>query len=1722
LPLQRPIELAALEDALADGGTFLLEASVRPHGSRAQAGWSETAATPRPTDDGEDDGGSDSDVAPRDGAGGRPAHDDEDSNEDPVERIAAQLRDDLRANVIHAGIAGDDLVRRLVEIARAARTAVEESGASTLFLALGMLRWYESDVSREPRSAPLLLLPLEIERPNPRGGFTIRLADDEARANESLIAKLQTEFGITVRGPDGGVLDELPSDDRGVDVSAVLQAFRVAVRDFDRWEVVEEAWIGLFSFTKFLMWNDLSRGVEALLGNPLLGRLVFQGDGERDALAPEDEEEPPAERLDDVPPEELLCPLDADSSQLCAIVAATGTEPRGAMPAVRPRSFVLEGPPGTGKSQTITNLIAHALGLGRTVLFVAEKRAALEVVQRRLAQVGLGEFCLALHSNQASKRRVVDHLAETLDLGRQAEPSLWESRAQDLAALRAELNRWVDAMHRPRASGFSAFDATARLIELQRLEAPRVGLGLALAAPTDDDPVAGLDRATHKAMGEAVGRLAAAGRAVGPDPSRHPFRVVRRHEFEPALVDLVRGALQRTRAAIAPVQHAREPLRAPLRLDPVADPDVLAADARLLETLRDARSAPAVLTTEPDFDARRARIADALARVEARDAARHTMAEEWTDAAATLTADEAEQLAARFRRYERSNWLVRWFALGKARRRVGDLRRDGACPAPAAAATALAEITTWRAAERAVEEIAPEAARVLGPLWANAHPDRARVAAALATTEALRARAFSTTADPAEAQDRLAAWAALVEHADEMLGENAAIGRGIRELLHALSEFGRERDELRDLLRIEGDETVGGPGAEASPRSDTSHTTSLPGSEPAGDDDPTPWLDALERRLASWLDELPRLRDWCHYVRAGRGAEDLGLLALVTAHATGEIATEDLERSFERSLLEEWLVALTGGDPALRAFHGLDHAHKIERFRALDLELLDLCAAVVRARLAARLPDRLRDREAPDTSEVGILLRESKKKRRHLPVRRLFERIPHLLPRLAPCMLMSPLSVAQYLDPNGAPFDLVVFDEASQVRFWDAMGAIGRARNLVVVGDSKQLPPTDFFTAVESGDGEDQTFGGDVDDGSDFEDLESLLDECVAAGLPRLDLRWHYRSRHESLITFSNHHYYDNRLLTFPGADAEHPHLGVRFVHVADGVYDRGRSQTNGVEARRVADEVVRRLRDPGERRRSLGIVTFSMAQQNLVQDLLDLARREHPEIESWFTDAVEEPVFVKNLENVQGDERDVILFSVGYGPDAQGRVHMNFGPLNRSGGERRLNVAVTRAREQLVVFSSIRPERIDLTRTGSTGAAHLKAFLDYADRGVRALAEAVTPGHGGAFDSPFEREVFDALSARGHIVHRQVGASGYRIDLGVVDPDEPGRYLLGIECDGATYHRAATARDRDRLRAAVLSRLGWRLHRVWSTDWWQNARGEIERLDAAIAEAKASTPARESAEADASGVDEAVLSGEGGTGGGPFAAAPASRGERRAGGSGGAGVERGGREANDASAAGDAEPLADSVREPEPDATTAPRPHATRDPAPAHFPDLRDGAPLGDADAFQDEAATETVRRALLDVLAEEAPVLRERALRRVVARYDISRVTARVRTRFDEVLDGLLAERAVVADPHEPDALWRPDQEPETDRSWRPAPEDGASPRDFADVPLSELAACAEHIVFQFVAMPVDDLARAVARAFGVQRLGTAVRARIDAALARAAERGGLDLAGGTVRTP
>jgi len=1269
-------------------------------------------------------------------------------------------RDALDKRQVLVDLPGEELSRRAVEIYRRAQTALQEGGSNTLYLALGFLLWKRDQKDERRFRAPLILLPVTLERKSIRSGIRMLAHDEEPRFNTTLLEMLRKDFEIELRGLDG----DLPTDQSGIDVKSVWNTVRKAVKDAPGFEVVEDVVLGHFSFAKYLMWKDLVDRTDALRNNAIVKHLI---DTPRDPY------------LNDIPfvdgnqvdalfkPSDLLTPLPADASQMAVIATAD-----------RGKDFIVIGPPGTGKSQTISNLIAHTLGKGKTVLFVSEKTAALDVVYRRLKDIGLGRFCLELHSNKARKADVLAQLQTAWQRNPAVKAEAWEREAERLRILRDRLNGVVNRLHIPRRNGLTAHYAIGIKVRDENL-ASRV----ALSWPAADQH----DQARLGAMREAVEKLRVQAAAVA-NVSDSPFQLVLECEWSPQWEGQVVERAGRLSSAASTVDRTCEALlsgigisapdRSMARLDAIED---------LATVLLDSYRKQTAYALEPDGPDQIEALEEAVQRLKAYAEAQAALSCSYAPMAwRRLNGDE---IAQRWKEAEAAWWPKSYFL---RRRLIKDMKAGGAkgVPDPARDATTLKQL---QAEGEAIDRLDRQLAEFKDWKGHRTDPDRALALQTLGQRVRLAVGKLADDATTLAAVRESVL--ALMRDSNELLAPEAALGRTAQEFQAAMKE-------LKDAC--EGFEAIAG-------RSVREHFA-----------DTGRALPAIRETAETIAGRHAELREWCGWRRRRTEAMDLELGPLVDAIEKGRVPTEEIEATFEAAYCTWWSGAVIGEDEVLRTFSTPEHVATIEKFRAIDSQFREITAAYISAKLTGNLPDA---EDVTRKSSWGILRHEIQKKKRHKPVRQLIQEIPDVLTKLAPCLMMSPLSVAQYLPADQALFDVVIFDEASQITVWDAVGALARGNQAIIAGDPKQMPPTNFFARA------DNDPDGDVDQEGD---LESILDEMLGASIPQRTLNLHYRSRKESLIAFSNSRYYGNELVTFPAPI--HPDHGVRLIR-PDGFYARGTARHNQGEARAIVEEVLRRLTHEDEtvRGQSIGVVTFNTEQQSLIENMLDDARSRNPQIEWAFsTDSVLEPVFVKNLETVQGDERDVILFSITYGPDQSGHVTMNFGPLNRDGGERRLNVAMTRARSEMVVFSTLSPDRIDLSRTQARAVADLKHFLQYAEHGSSALGAAV---HGslGDFESPLESAVARALRERGWDVHPQIGVSAYRIDLGIVHPDLPGIYLAGIECDGAMYHSSAFARERDIVRQSVLNHLGWTIFRVWSTDWWTHRAKALDTLDQAL-----------------------------------------------------------------------------------------------------------------------------------------------------------------------------------------------------------------------------------------------------------------------------------------------
>ncbi|ABD88622.1 DUF3320 domain-containing protein [Rhodopseudomonas palustris] len=1292
----------------------------------------------------------------------------------------------LRRDELSSMLEPKELFARLTALYRQAKSDITEGGTNTLYLAVGVLKWKKKPTDERVYRAPLLLLPVKLERSGASDRFRLRFHEDEPRLNATLLQFLKVEFDLSL--PD--FRDGLPQDTSGINVALLFEQMRRAVRDAPGFEIAEDIALSTFSFAKYLMWKDLTDRVDSLRQNRVVSHLI---DNPEHAFPGAAETFPDENEIDrNFSPADIVMPLPADSSQIAAALAAT-----------QDRDFVIVGPPGTGKSQTIANMIASCLAARKTVLFVAEKTAALDVVYRRLREHGLGDHCLELHSSKADRKHFFAQLKNSWEKRGDANASQWVTLNDRLQIRRDELNAYARALHRKSPNGLT----------------PYIAMGIAAAghdrhAPALRWPSIGAhDAVGYRQLDDLAKQL---GQTFAAVTTRPVLALVHVEEWTGAWQEQLLKAARNLGRAAAQAQAALAKLSARFGLSDVADTSIdgVGYFADLARNVIATAGADYTIILHKDF----ATLTRAIGELENaitsyRDGETGLSRRYPPDAVARIPIDELDR---DWRQANASMWPKSWFAARRVRRLLGSY-------AGAKAADPTTDLPRLRAMQATHHAIAGNAISSTPLAFAGLDTDCDGLRRHLQSAERLRNSLVQ-----------------LGEFAGDVSRVAASIAAGLKgqanqPQIAAGKDFIARYEAL--IETIAAFETCAG----------------LPLGDRAADD--------FLGRVSQQMDELEQshnlFRDWSSWCAVRARGIAQGLAPLVADLENDAVAPGDSQTAFRLGYARWWLPLAIDDSRELRSFRRFQHEHAITDFREID----DLVRAHASQKVVSSLVHGLPAADAvPRKSELGALRHQMGLQRPSASIRDMISAMPESFAKLAPCVLMSPLSIAQYLPTQQTLFDVVIFDEASQIATWDAVGAIARGRQTIIVGDPKQLPPTNFF-------GRNDADGGDVPQHE--QDLESILDEAQASGLPTRQLRWHYRSRHESLIAFSNWYYYGNHLITFPSPVTEDQAVSLTFVPT--GVYGRGSSRSNLEEARAIVADIGARLRSwlalPEPQRPTLGVITFNQPQQELILDLLDDTRRGNPALEWFFAEDRIEPVIVKNLENIQGDERDVILFSITYCRDAAGRLPMTFGAINQDGGERRLNVAVTRARRELKVFSGIRADDIDLGRSRAIGVQHLKAFLDYAVRGAVALP-AQDAGSQGEMESPFEEAVAAQLERRGWQVVPQVGVSGFRIDLGVRHPDHAGIYLAGIECDGATYHSSATARDRDKVREQVLCGLGWTILRVWSTDWWFNAAEAIERLqqglESALTESRASRAETKAADSP-DPIDESQITAAGG-----------------------------------------------------------------------------------------------------------------------------------------------------------------------------------------------------------------------------------------------------------------
>lgn len=1220
---------------------------------------------------------------------------------------------------IHSWCTESELNKLMTKMYRTANTSLEENGASTLYLTLGRLRWSEGIKNPKHYYAPVLLIPIEIIRKSATKGFVIRMRDEEAHINITLLEFLKQRYKIEIPG-----LTPIPMDEHGVDVKKIFAIIRQAIMGRNMWDIVEDSFIGNFSFSQFVMWNDIHTHPDKLADNKII-RALINGYADWDRSISEN-----------VFSDDAYLPVPVDASQIRAINMAANDV-----------SFVLHGPPGTGKSQTITAMIANALAKGKTVLFVAEKMAALEVVQKRLMSLGIGDFCLELHSNKAVKKNVLDQLKKGIDLGVWGIRTDYDQRIDDIHKMREELDDYAKKLHEKHQCGMSVrelIDAYEAIPEQKKRYKP------------DKDFIASVTKEQLEKNKLLLERVVVAGKAVG-NISGHIFSNIGQTEYSQSYRKSLEDALYRYEKSVDEFDSISEGfLNATGESKPVSEADWM-YEIGLAESIINGREIPDFILCCENLDDE---FSAPLTYISYRN-------------------QYIQQYQYFYSRYKESALQIDFANYGQryiyaSKKLFGKVK---------AIASITAELQQHMLIQAAPEYLSAYENEIQQFMWANNNYNNAKAAVPEywnaylddgVTFDSLQNLKFEWEKQLEAVRtysDKLATL--------KMNGSYENCIDSCRRILGAYYEMKDKEEKVKELLQL----------------------SNMNDSENYIED---------KKEFIYFIDShSSELRDWITYQEIREECIRNGLEDICKEYANG-LEHDSVIPVYFKNVYKDLIWSIIENEPVLDKFKGSTFNEKISQYKKMEEKFIKLTKEEIYYKLTHNLPTGHENAEI--AKEIAILRKAISSGGRGLSIRNLFDQIPHVLLKICPCFLMSPISVSQYLSLDNDKFDVVIFDEASQLPTCKAVGVLARGNNAVIVGDPNQMPPTSFFA------------GNMIDeDNLDIEDLDSVLDDCLALNMPGTHLQWHYRSRHESLIAFSNQEYYANSMLTFPSVNDRERRVKLCTV---DGVFNRKKGRINEEEGTAVVKEVLRRYHNYKLNKQSIGIVTFNITQQGLIEDLLAEEYKKDAEFDKWANEK-EERLFVKNLENVQGDERDVILFSVGFGPDEERKLSLNFGPLNKEGGWKRLNVAVSRARLEMIVFSSMTADMIDLSRTKSKGVEGLRAFLEFAEKGrLSGMSHKDDKKNQG-----IAKRICESIENAGYKVQRNVGHSDFKIDIAVVNPYDEEEYLLGILLDGTSYIKAKNTKDREVAQASVLGGLGWKLHRVWALDWWDNKEKEISTI---------------------------------------------------------------------------------------------------------------------------------------------------------------------------------------------------------------------------------------------------------------------------------------------------
>ena len=1221
---------------------------------------------------------------------------------------------------------------------RKSKNDEEETGSNTLFVALGILEYKANKVSKKSNYAPIILYPVEIIKKNNKN-YYLKRRDQEPVINTTLLVYLKEEFNIEI-----DFLNEIPlkNNNTEVDINKIFNTIRNNSLS-EGFRILDNAFLGRFSFNKFILWNELNSKKDILLSNPLV-RSFVNGYKDKDVISKDIDID-----LDkDVSIKNYCIPLSSDSSQIKSIIDSSNKN-----------SYVLIGPPGTGKSQTIANIIINSLYEGKRVLFCSEKKAALDVVYNRLKSLRIDPFCLELHSNKQDKREVLKSFEKVLELGEISSSKEFNDLSSTYDSIKEELTSLEDKIHLPHNYYLSLYDALVSYSKYKDVEG-EISLSNDLIDNFNENKY------------EKISSLFLKAKSFSPSFNKFkeffPFKILELDSYSKEIKDSLKGDVFKALKQIENFDLLSQKLNKSLKIDSLSDStiknlyelfDYLSSHDVYFDLLINSESNELInklislINYEKEVKEKEKKFNKLFSK--------------------KILDNDLDNYLFRFNQNKSLFFLKKFF---ESKKLLKEIKSFSINPKEINSKNILDNINYLIDIKKEINRVNKNSLIIESNLKEDYKDniDLDYILNKLNNTLNVNSKLELIS------KENLSSFI-IAKYIKELKEENAS-----KEMI---SSYKNDYESVLSTLNY----------LESTYKFNFNQI------------DKSSYFNNIILSLRGIYNNIDLINEWTNLINIFNDLEVFGLNDIKEKYYESRIDFDEYFKIFNKSLFKSIVDKLIR-ENNLNNFIGINVDSLIDEFRKIDNKYKEEVIKEVVSKLSKNVPSSYSS--SINSSEVGILKKAIKNNGRGLTLRQLFSEIKETILRITPCILVSPLSCVKYLDPSLYHFDIVIFDEASQLSLSESISVIGRADSFVIAGDDKQLPPTSFFDKQVNNDDEDLK----------LTDLESLLDDALSLSFKVNKLLFHYRSKDESLIAFSNNKFYENSLYTFPSPSSLESKVSFKLIN---GIYDSGRSATNKEEAKEVINYLISRIKN-NPLNQSFGIITFSVRQMELIQDLLDEEISSDSSLYELIKN-LKEDIFIKNLENVQGDERDVILLSICYGRNKNGKFLHNFGPINNTGGYRRLNVAITRSRDEMIVFSSITHNDIDLNKTNSEGVRYLKSFLEYAENGKKALIQS--SNEISLIKNGIEYYISKDLELRGYKTKLHLGDSKFKIDIAVLNPITKDSYILGIIIDSYSYYNQLSSKDRNIVEFNVLKSKGWNLIMIWSLDYYDSSKHVIDKI---------------------------------------------------------------------------------------------------------------------------------------------------------------------------------------------------------------------------------------------------------------------------------------------------